>query len=110
MVYGRGSIQRGENQLEWWICYDKYPGPYAEPDFVAQVVADEFVRDFKNTKPFVPVTRYDIDKSRLKQMSFDSYKDYNPGDVIVFDGEPYGWVISVMRDRTHSTTLEYQPY
>lgn len=100
MVFGQESIVKEEP--EWWISYDKYSGPYSEPDYITYDLSSAL--DSKHQYYI------DIDKSDLKQIAFEYYKNYEPNDVITFDGKPYGWITSVMHDPTRGTTVEYQPY
>lgn len=112
MASGLGNIVKGGKQLEWWICYDRYPGPYAEPVFVQVLVPESVLYDpVKKPRWSYPHYVYDIDQSNLKSITFDSYMYCEPGDVIIFEGEPYGWVLSVEHSiMRNGTTVNYQPY
>lgn len=100
MVFGQESIAK--EVPEWWISYDKYPGPYSEPDYR--------VYEFPSVLGTELQYYVDIDKKNLKQIAFEYYKNYEQSDVITFNGKPYGWIVSVAHDPTRGTTVKYQPY
>lgn len=101
MEYGAASTRDvgHETSQPDWIDRSFWPGPYAVPDFTADIR--------HNGEVYGGLDKFDPEEIELE-------KDINlyPGDPLTIDGELVGWVIQCewRAHRGFHFTVTYQPY